>query len=145
LPADLETVNSEIQVIESRHMARRVVEKMKLELDPEFNARLRQPTLITTILDTTSAFLSRSDGTRLTPEERAERDRSSVVDALRARIKVTGRANSPVIEVSVGSNNPPKARAILHTLTDLYLVDQLEVKFEATQRAAAWLNERLAD
>jgi capsular exopolysaccharide synthesis family protein len=145
LPADLETVNSEKQVIESRHMARRVVDKMKLELDPEFNARLRQPTLVTTVLDTIGSFLSRADNTRLTPEERAERDRSSVVDALLARMKVTTRANSRVLEVSVGSEDPLKARAILQTLTDLYLVDQLEVKFEATQRAAAWLNERLAE
>jgi capsular exopolysaccharide synthesis family protein len=145
LPADLETVNSEIQVIESRHMARRVVEKMKLDLDPEFNSLLRQPTLVTTVLESIGSVLRRAGGTQLTPEERAERDRAGVVDTLRSRMKVTGRANSRVIEVTFGSENPLKARAIMQTLTDLYLVDQLDVKFEATQRAAAWLNERLSE
>jgi succinoglycan biosynthesis transport protein ExoP len=145
LPADLETVNSEIQVIESRHMARRVVEKMKLELDPEFNPLLRQPTLVTTALEGVGSLLRRAGGSQASSEEKAERERSSVVDALRGRIKVTGRANSRVIDVSVGSESPLKARAILQTLTDLYLVDQLDVKFEATQRAAAWLNERLGE
>jgi capsular exopolysaccharide synthesis family protein len=144
LPTDLETVNSEIQVIQSPHMARRVVEKMKLELDPEFNPVLRQPTLVTTVLEAIGSVLRRG-GTQPTPEEKAERERSAVVDALRDRIKVTGRANSRVIEVTVGSQSPLKARAILQTLTDLYLVDQLDVKFEATQRAATWLNERLAE
>lgn len=145
LPADLETVNSEIQVIESRHMARRVVEKMKLELDPEFNPLLRQPTLVTTALEAVGSLLRRAGSSQASSEEKAERERSSVVDALRARIKVTGRANSRVIDVNVGSESPMKARAILQTLTDLYLVDQLDVKFEATQRAAAWLNERLSE
>ncbi|HVO16591.1 MAG TPA: GumC family protein, partial [Alphaproteobacteria bacterium] len=145
LPADLETVNSEIQVIQSPHMARRVVEKMKLELDPEFNPLLRQPTLVTTVLQAIGSVLRRGGSGQPTAEEKAERERSAVVDSLRSRVKVTGQPNSRVIEVSVGSESPLKARAILQTLTDLYLVDQLDVKFEATQRAAAWLNERLSE
>ena len=126
-------------------MARRVVEKMKLELDPEFNPLLRQPTLVTTVLQAIGSVLRRGGSGQPTAEEKAERERSAVVDSLRSRVKVTGQPNSRVIEVSVGSESPLKARAILQTLTDLYLVDQLDVKFEATQRAAAWLNERLSE
>ncbi|MGE5146038.1 MAG: GumC family protein [Candidatus Eiseniibacteriota bacterium] len=145
LPADAETVNSEIQVIKSRHLARRVVEKMKLELDPEFNPTLRQPTLVTTTLGAIQSIFHRVGGTASDPEVAAERERAAVVDNLRSRIKATNDSSSRVIDVSVGSESPVKARAILQTLTDLYLVDQLDVKFEATQRAAAWLNDRLSE
>jgi exopolysaccharide transport family protein len=145
LPVDTETVNSEIQVIKSRHLTRRVVEKMKLELDPEFNDLLRQPTLVTKALAAIQSIFQRASSVQTSPEETAERERSAVVDNLLTRVSATSNSNSRVIEVTVGSESPQKARAILQTLTDLYLVDQLDVKFEATQRAAAWLNERLGE
>ena len=43
------------------------------------------------------------------------------------------------------SENPRAAAVLANTIADLYIVDQLEAKFEATKRASEWLNERLAD
>jgi capsular exopolysaccharide synthesis family protein len=41
LPADNETIRTEIAIIQSRKIARRAIERMDLNLDPEFNSKLR--------------------------------------------------------------------------------------------------------
>ena len=46
LPANLETIQTEIAIIQSRKIARRVVEHLDLSLDPEFNSALRPIGLI---------------------------------------------------------------------------------------------------
>ena len=43
LPADSAAVDTEVQVLRSPDLARRVAEKLHLDRDPEFNPRLRDP------------------------------------------------------------------------------------------------------
>ena len=54
LPADQETIESEIQVLRSRGLAERVVKKLKLFEDPEFNGRLKPPTFRSKLKDALS-------------------------------------------------------------------------------------------
>lgn len=46
LPADNETVQTEIAIIQSRKIAQRTIERLNLNRDPEFNPALRAPGLI---------------------------------------------------------------------------------------------------
>lgn len=52
---------------------------------------------------------------------------------------------SQVILLTARSEDPKLAAALANTLAELYLVEQLEAKFEATRRATDWLNERVLD
>ena len=143
LSSDASTIESQIQVIRSRMLAERVIDQLGLERDPEFNAALRQPGWTSSSLDWVKGLLP-GEAVEETAEQRQQRERSEVVDVYLEDLAVSqvGR-RSFVIDISFTSENPRMASRVANTLSDLYLVEQLEAKFEATKRATDWLNERL--
>ena len=52
-----------------------------------------------------------------------------------SHVTVVPKEESRVIRIDVNSENPRKATQISNTIAELYLVDQLEAKFDATRRA----------
>ena len=143
LSSDASTIESQIQVIRSRMLAERVIDQLGLERDPEFNAALRQPGWTSSFRSWVKGLLP-GEAVEETAEQRQERERSEVVDVYLEDLAVSqvGR-RSFVIDISFTSENPRMASRVANTLSDLYLVEQLEAKFEATKRATDWLNERL--
>jgi polysaccharide biosynthesis transport protein len=152
-PTDSETVQSEVEVLRSRNLVRRVVEKLALSENPEFNPSLRPPGLAEGLLDFqawmpesvysvvfTGVANELSDGAT-----EQEREAINVVDVFLERLSVQARRNSRVISISFKSGEPRLAAEVTNELADLYLVQQLEAKYEATRRATSWLNTRLAD
>jgi capsular exopolysaccharide synthesis family protein len=71
-------------------------------------------------------------------------DEADIIDTYLDSLKVEVRNNSRVVEISYTSRDPKLAANIVNTLIDIYLVNQLEGKFDALKRASSWLNERLA-
>ena len=152
LPTDKEAIQSEVEVLLSRDLARRVVEQLSLAKRPEFNPSLRQPGLIQSVLDIENwmpeALLSvlytgiADELTEKATEE--ERQDISVVDNFLEQLSVKARGTSRVIGISFESEAPRLAARVANVLADLYLVQQLEAKYEATRRATSWLNTRLA-
>ena len=155
LPADKETIDSEIQVLRARALAGRVVKKLRLYDDPVFNARLRPASFMTRVRSflnpwnwvptSVLQFLSlRPSGSPPSEEEILERERVSIINALLDHLHVTRVGQSRVIHVSVTHPNPVRAANIANAVADLYIVEQLEEKFETTKRATEWLHDRLA-
>lgn len=142
LPADAETINSEIEVIESRHLAQRVIDKLALDRDPEFNPELRDPSPLAALFGRATAWLG-GERDDLTEDQRAALERATVVDTYLENLTVSSRVQSRVITVTFASEDPNKSARIANTVADLYLVDQLEAKYEATERAAEWLGDRI--
>ncbi len=128
-------VDTEVQVLSSRSLAQRVVEALNLQNDPEFNGRLAPRPWY-------------SLGPRpVAPTTQAGREleAGAIAGGLLGRLKVTrAGATTYVINVAFSSKSPQKAALIANSFADQYLNDQLEAKFDATRRANAWLNSRLA-
>ena len=144
LSPDSATVDSEVELLRSRSIAERVVKKLDLIKDPEFNGRLRDSSLIDYINPIKwLKSLAPSDPVVLTDAERDQLLLSEVVEALRSRLSVNRKGLTFVIEISVESERAAKAATIANEMADTYVLDQLEAKFEATRRANVWLNERL--
>lgn len=145
LPGGSETINSEIEIIRSRHLAGKVVERLKLYKDPEFNAKLRDKTAWAIVVAWVREQLGIASKSPLSPEEAARLERNMVVTAFRDHLEVKAKARSRVIRITVESDNPAKAALIANTVGDLYLVDQLEAKYDATRRATNWLGDRMTE
>lgn len=154
LPADQETIESEIEVLRSRRLAERVVQKLKLYESPEFNARLapvsgfrkfaRALNPKSLIPQSLLEWLDLAEtGPTLTEEQLLERERIGVIDAHLDKLGIARVGRSRVIAISITLANPALAASVANTVADLYIVEQLEAKFEATRRATEWLNERL--
>ena len=143
---------NEQRVLTSVTLLQRVVERLRLDLDPEFNPSLRTPGMLTRWRIQTAAWLP--DGPLahilrpappLDPVLARDREHREIIGTFREALSVTGIPRTRSIGITVVSTDPDKAALIANTLADLYIFDQLESKFEATRRASAWLNERITD
>lgn len=145
LSGDQSTVNTEVEVIRSRTLLERLVLDLNLVEDPEFNVRLREPPVISTkiVSDYIKEQISGPLPDEPTPSDRAILD--AVIDELSTVIAVTNIRNSYVFKISVVTENPTKSEAISNRLAELYINDQVQVKFEKTEQATTWLSERVAE
>lgn len=147
--AEKGTVQSEVEILHSRELLARVISQLGLLEDPEFNARLRQSSF--SILKYLNPMTYIPDSWRgvtnqpISEESRRARIRGEVTDAILAQLVILPKGRSFAIGVEFSSEDPEKAALIANSLAELYIVDQLEAKFETTRRATTWLNERLSD
>ena len=150
---DSVAVASQVQILMSRKLIEKLIEEAGLLEDPEFNPwrRERRPGLLSQLL----GMLPESWGQALglaspvaEPRDAADQlalEMGTVADAVLARLQVLPVRSTYVIELSFTSVDPAKAARIVNQLANLYIVDQLEAKFEATEQANAWLSTRLED
>lgn len=148
---DVAAIKTEIDVLSSRRLLGKTVDAMALIKDPEFNGALNTEKGLLSYLNPLT-WLPDSwvrtivgDPKVVSAEVQAAYERSRVIDAVAARLTVSNPARSYSISLAFESTDPRKAARIANSLADLYLTDQLEAKFEATQRANDWLNERIFD
>lgn len=147
-------VVTEIGVINSRQLMGRVVDKLKLLEDPQFNPELKPAKEISAWRFINPLFYvgaaweavfgsDEEAGQALTPEEKHARLRGNAVNTILDMTTVANKPLSSIIEVRVESPNPQTSAKIANAIADQYLVSQFEAKFSAAERASAWLNDRL--
>ncbi len=144
------TVQTEADLIASRLLARRAVERLQLAKDPEFNAKLRTPRPLDTFLSSLNplAWLMHSlpaneSEPALSSDSKEEIEQAALVQAFLSRLQVTPQRRSFIISIRYTSENPEKAALIANTVAELYVLDRLEAGFEEARRVASWLGERL--
>lgn len=139
LPADSSVVDTEVEVLKSRQLGERVVKALKLEEDPEFNGLIRKPSGLGALK---AMVVGTPAPTRLTGIA-AQKQHERIVDAVLSGLSVKRAGLTYVINVSYESETPAKAATIANKFAELYLLEQMEAKFDATQQATRWLNTRL--
>ncbi len=151
LSADTETIQSEIEVLGSRGLAGKTVKLLNLDRNPEFNKALRPKGLLAEFLDPAKYFpkewltviLGHAGDESPTEEERLAKEKVRITNMFLQNLEILPKGKSRVIVVEFTSEDSKTAAEVVNTHADLYIVEQLEVKFEATRRATAWLNERV--
>ena len=142
---DQSAINTEIEVIRARGLMEKLVRQMDLTSDPEFNARLRPKSKfsIGNGVAMVRELLQGPPPEKPAPTEREVLD-ATTSNVLRA-VSVSNVRQSYVFRLTVVTENPVKSAAIANQLAELYILDQLAVKFEATEQATSWLTERVAE
>ncbi len=126
LSADQEAVKSEAYVLSSRALAARVVARLGLDEDSEFNPDAESPGVV-----------AGGDAESRVP--------GKVIDRVVRRLDVTPREQSRVISVAFSASDPERAALIANAFVDEYLQSRLEAKFQSSKRANVWLNARVAE
>jgi len=94
--------------------------------------------------DMFASFLAGNEPT-LTPEQRRAREHEKTVDTFLDQLAVSVKGQSRVIVVYFTSENPEKSAKIADAVAEAYIIEQLEAKFQATQKANQWLAGKLQD
>lgn len=145
LTADNGTIRSEMEIITSRTMINRVIDKVGLMNDANYNHSLSSSAFSpSTWLSSIKTSVSETPSIAKSDDKLGSVLRTSVIDEVANRLSVSNDGRSYAIKIGFKGNTPQQAALIANAFADLYLVDQLETKFEATERANKWLSERLA-
>jgi capsular exopolysaccharide synthesis family protein len=129
--ADTAAVESQVELIESSALARRVIDRLDLAADPDFAS----PSLIDGLL----ALFGRD------PNWSAEARISQLIYRFQSGLIVRRRGLTYVLEISYLAKTPAKAAYISSAVAEAYLDDQRAAKGEMTARASSWLVERIEE
>jgi capsular exopolysaccharide synthesis family protein len=144
LSGDQATINTEVEVIRSRGLIEKLVLKLDLLADPEFNAVLRPKSnfSIGAAVGFVRGILGSPVEERMT-DPRGELD--AVIDNVLKTISIANVRQSYVFSITATTQQPKKSAEIANSLAELYILEQLETKFNATQQATSWLTDRVAE
>jgi exopolysaccharide transport family protein len=140
---DIPAIQTEIEVIRSASLLGRVVDKLHLDADPEFGAA--RPNFAGMMIQQGKDFIARYIPFRKGPGEPGDVNgpKLRAITVLARNLVTTVRGRSYVISISVDSSDPRKAKRIVDTITDFYIVDQLQAKLDANKHATDFFNDRL--
>ena len=127
---DPEAVTSQVQLVQSRDLAREIIKKNKLADRPEFDPVLQGMSPLKSML---ALFGIGRDPFSLTPEER-------VLDAYYERFAAYAVDKSRVIVVEFQSSDPELAARVANSIAEGYLVLQQTARQEQAKSAGQWLS-----
>ncbi len=140
---DKSSLNTETVVLTSRGLVGRLVDALDLVADPEFNAtqKERPPLAPEVLIDGLARLIAGKS-----PDPPSEREiRNRVIDAVIERLSVSNLRDSLAFNISFTTEDPEKSALLANTLAELYIRNQLDVKFLANERAGEFLSERAAE
>jgi polysaccharide biosynthesis transport protein len=150
LASDASGIATELSLIQSFAVARRVVERLKLVDDPDFNSGVSRPG----VLDQLASLTGRSGGDAEDVERKtaptaaaAEGEPTpaalSAIGAVQTGTQVQRVGATWFINISFSHPEPKVAARLANAVADTYLVDQLEARYQSAKRATGWLRERV--
>jgi polysaccharide biosynthesis transport protein len=143
---DLSAISTEVSLIQSFSIARRVVEKLQLDQLPDYGRPSNNFSLIGSLRSLISGA-GQEDAPPADPEAppgAASPEVLAAVARVQKDLSVRRLAQTYVLELSCQSTNPQLAARLAAAIADAYLDEQLEARFQASKRAAEWLSDRVA-
>lgn len=149
-------IETQMQIIRSQEVALSVVDALDLTREPRFIPDRRD--VVTEAIATLrararaaldEAFAPPTPGAEGSgePGERASRPspRERAAVAIRNDLNVYRLGSSQAVNVMYVGNHPEMAAAIANAVSEAYVRNRLEARFDAAENAAAWLRDRIAE
>jgi capsular exopolysaccharide synthesis family protein len=128
-----EYYSTQVEILKSEELARKVVKKLNLASHPDFDPRQSPP-----------GWFKRVLGLEV-PIASAQAAENSAVSKLRQALQVQLVRNSQLAQISFSSYDKQLAASVPNTLSDLYIESDLEARMAMSQKASEWLRERMAE
>jgi capsular exopolysaccharide synthesis family protein len=150
-------LQTELEIIKSEDLLGRVVDKLGLAANPDFNGTRAPDFMADALAPVRSLFrmamatlLPPAPATAPAPVQKPRADGSDprrriAIGSIAGHLTVTLLGRTFIILVSVESPNGVESAQVANAIADMYLVDQLDAKYEANKRATEWLEERLGE
>jgi polysaccharide biosynthesis transport protein len=131
--------DTQFKIIQSRTLAEKVVKDLKLYENPEF---IRGRYLLGLI---EGAVPQLPRNIEQGPPDPSSPIFRNAVGYLKSGVGVEPVRRSNLVEITFDSANPRIAAQVANKLADDYIIHNLDLKYEDTTKASAWLKDRLGD
>ncbi|MDD4910686.1 MAG: polysaccharide biosynthesis tyrosine autokinase [Sideroxydans sp.] len=127
--AGQEAFNSQVQILKSRPIAEIVIKKLDM-LKNEAFTQVKKP----------GFFSSEPEGT---PAELAALEMDAALERFSESLTIEPILKSQIVKVSFDSSDKELAAKVANAVAEAYIENDLESRSQMTQRANAWLTERM--
>ena len=147
---DLDYYQTQYKILESRSLAKRVIQTLGLSNHPEFlpqNENSPFQIWRSNLLTYLSNRLASQDQRRgpLSGNEKETANETRIIDEFLDKLKIEPIRNSRLVRIHFDSHYPDLATQISNILAAIYVKQNLETRFTATEQAKEWLTGQLAD
>lgn len=128
---------TQYQLLKSRTLAERAVERLKLQTHPELatGPMLNPWERVRTFVGLPASAVTDSSGMRLSP----------AAGAFRSRVEVEPVTGSRLVNLHFRAYDPQVAADAVNALAQLYIEQSLELRFTTSSEATGWLSDRVKE
>lgn len=147
---DLDYYQTQYKILESRSLAKRVIQITKLADHPEFHPAPAQSPWekwkknFWTFWQQKLAFLEIESISKTEREEETTPE-AKLIDEFLKKLKIEPIRNSRLVKIHFDSHYPELSVRVPNTLATAYIQQNLETRFTSTEKAREWLNRQLED
>ena len=145
---DLDYYQTQYKILESRSLAKRVIQEAALFNHPEFPPKKEMsPFQIwrSDLLASVSKWLTFQNQRNSGENGREAAIDSLIINEFLDKLKIEPIRNSRLVRIHFDSHDPALAKQIPNRLAELYIQQNLETRFKATEQAKEWLTRQLDD
>ncbi len=142
---DTQGVDSQVEILKSGRVGLAVVNALELDKDPRHMASDDDfpIALIRSFISSVRSTLKGSQRDEVVESDDVAPTRRAALRKVQQNLSVERIGRTHVLRVSYRSSDRQLAARIADGLSEAYLTDQLDAKYEATRRATSWLQERI--
>jgi capsular exopolysaccharide synthesis family protein len=135
LTGNREYFQTQVEILKSDELARKVVEKLHLTTHPDYDPRQAKPGPVSRLL---SVF---HESSAPSEDEIVKR----VVQRFKKDLQVQLIRNSQLAQISFTSFDKNLAAAVPNALADIFIESDLEARVAMTDKASQWLRDRMGE
>jgi capsular exopolysaccharide synthesis family protein len=132
---------TQFEILKSRQLAERVIEKLNLMDNPEFN---QEPGFISTTIASAKGLLPLGVEEELTEEEQARIRLQEVTNQFIVNLTIEPIRKTQLVSISYDSYDKLLSAQIANAIGEAYIENNLEARLQLTYKASEWLMERLS-
>ena len=132
-----EHYQTQVEILKSRELARKVVKRLKLTTHPDFDPR-QQGAGARDFLSPATWFTEKT-----LPTEDSVLD--TVIKSVSDDLQVHPVRNSQLVQVSFSAYDKELSARVPNTLAEVFIESDLDARVAMTQKAGSWLTERMSD
>ena len=145
---DMDYYQTQYKILESRSIAKRVVQNLKLAEHAEFLPKPETPfqKWKSNILNPISGLFTSSNKISNSKKDPSESEKeTALINQFLGKLNIEPIRNSRLVKIHFDSNYPELSAQVPDNLATAYIQQNLETRFIATQQAKEWLTGQLDD
>jgi polysaccharide biosynthesis transport protein len=138
---DILFYETQLKILSSRSLARRVIKSLDLKDSPEFKSVEKAKSF--SIRGFLSSLVKKPGSKKESGKPDKDSEDSKMIDSYLSRLKIGTIKNSRLVNISFNGVHPDIITAIVNRHAHEYIEQNLEMRFAASQDAVEWLQKQL--